>query len=112
MRAGYCRLRIIHGTLKPRCNRYHQHLKLPSHSHLDSQRDIHRTPPVFRPHGSTAYVDAAYCYRRSVCRSVTIVSLANTAEPIETPCGVWTRVGPRNDVLDGAWGPDLLLDGV
>ena len=55
---------------------------------------------VFRPHRSTAYVDAAYCYRRSsvvplsVCRSVsqsvTIVNPAKTAEPMEMPFGVWT----------------------
>jgi len=32
---------------------------------------------------------------------VTIVSPAKTAEPIETPFGVWTRVGPRKHVLDG-----------
>jgi len=35
--------------------------------------------------------------RRSsvVCRSVTIVSPAKTAEPIQMPFGLWTRVGPR-----------------
>ena len=33
--------------------------------------------------------------------SVTIVSPAKTAEPIEMPFGLWTRVGPRNHVLDG-----------
>ena len=27
---------------------------------------------------------------------------AKTAEPIEMPFGLWTRVGPRNHVLDGA----------
>jgi len=60
----------------------------------------------FRPHRSY-YVDAAYCYRRSsvVClsvgRSVTIVSPAKTTEGIEMPFGLQTRVGPRNDVLDG-----------
>ena len=37
----------------------------------------------------------------SVCRSVTIVSPAKTAEPIEMPFGLCTRVGPRNHVLDG-----------
>ena len=41
------------------------------------------------------------CYRPSsvVClsvrRSVTVVSPAKTAEPIEMPFGIWTRVGPR-----------------
>jgi len=40
---------------------------------------------------STTYVDAAYCYRpssvvcRSVGRSLTLVSLAKTAEPIDLP---------------------------
>jgi len=37
----------------------------------------------------------------SVCLSVTIVSLAETAEPFDIPFGMWTRVGPRNHVLDG-----------
>jgi len=40
----------------------------------------------------------------SVCRSVTLVSPAKTAAPIEMPFGIGTRVGPRNRVLDG--GPD------
>ena len=39
--------------------------------------------------------------RLSVCLSVTIVSPAKTAEPIEMPFGVWTRVGARKHVLDG-----------
>ena len=37
----------------------------------------------------------------SVCQSVTIVNPAKTAEMIEMPFGLWTRVGPRNHVLDG-----------
>ena len=47
---------------------------------------------IRRPHRSTAYPDAAYCYRPSsvVCRSVTIVSPGKTAEPIEMPFGMWT----------------------
>ena len=61
----------------------------------------------FRPHRSTPYVDAAAasCYRPSsvVCGlSVRVVSLANTAEPIEMPFGLRTRMGPRNCVLGGA----------
>ena len=36
----------------------------------------------------------------SVCVSVTTVSRAKTAEPIEMPFGVWTHVSPRNQVLD------------
>ena len=42
---------------------------------------------------------------RSVCQSVgllnTFVSPSRTAEPIEMPFGLVTRVGPRNHVLDG-----------
>jgi len=58
----------------------------------------------------STYVCEACCYGRSsvvclsVCLSATIVSHAKTAEPIEMPLGLWTRVGPRNYVLDG--GPD------
>ena len=54
----------------------------------------------------TTHVYAIYCYRPSsvVDRSVTVVSPAKTAEPIEMPFGLKTPVGPRNHVLDG--GPD------
>ena len=47
------------------------------------------------------YVDAAHCYRLSsvVCRSVTVMSPAKTAESIEMPFGIWTRVGPRKHAL-------------
>jgi len=34
-------------------------------------------------------------------RSVTLVSPAKTAEPIEMPLALWARMGPRNYVLDG-----------
>jgi len=44
----------------------------------------------------------------SVDRSVTILSPAETAELIEMPFRVWTRVGSRNHVLDG---PDPLCRG-
>ena len=37
----------------------------------------------------------------SVCLSVTLVSPAKTAEPIEMPSGLRTWLGPRNHVLDG-----------
>jgi len=37
----------------------------------------------------------------SVCRSVTVVNNAKTAQLIEMPFGLRTRVGPRNHVLDG-----------
>jgi len=33
---------------------------------------------------------------------------AKTAEPIEMPFGLWARMCPRNDVLDG--GPQVLRD--
>ena len=58
---------------------------------------------IFRPHRSTTYVDAAYSYRPSsmVCRSVTLVSPAKTAAPMELPFGLRTWVGPGNHVLDG-----------
>jgi len=48
---------------------------------------------IVRSHRSTTYVDAAYCYRpssvvcRSVCRSVTVVSPAKMAAPIESRFG-------------------------
>ena len=50
----------------------------------------------------TTYIDVVYCYRLSnvVCWSVTIVSPAKTAEPIERPFEFRTRVGPGNHVLD------------
>jgi len=41
---------------------------------------------------------------RSVCGSVTVVSLEKTAETIEMPFALWGRVDRRNRVLDG--GPD------
>jgi len=55
------------------------------------------------PHSS---VDVAYCYRPSsvVCWSVTVVNHAKTAEPIEMPFGLRTRIGPRNHMLDGGPG--------
>jgi len=54
------------------------------------------------------YVDAAFCYRWSsvVCRSVsrsvrpsvTVVSHAKTAEPIEMPFRMLSGVGPENEM--------------
>ena len=41
----------------------------------------------------------------SVGRSVTLVSPAKTAAPIELPFGLRTWVGPGNHVLDGAQSP-------
>jgi len=55
------------------------------------------TPPVvFRPHHSTMYIDAAYCYRPSsvVCRSV-CRSVCHTSEPCKNGCtdpaAVWVE---------------------
>jgi len=64
---------------------------------------------IIRPHRSTTYVDAAYCYRPSsvVCRSVTLVSPTKTAESLEMPFGLRSRVGPRNHVLDGGQHPPI-----
>ena len=64
----------------------------------------------YQPHRSTTYVDAAYCYQPSsvICRSVTLVSPAKTAESIEMPFGLWARMGPRNHVLDGV--PEVLRE--
>ena len=66
----------------------------------------------FRPHRSTTYVYAAYCYQpssvvcRSVCRSATLVSPTKTAEPIELPFRLWAPVSPGNHV-----GPDPPWEG-
>jgi len=43
-----------------------------------------------------------------VCRSVTLVSRAKTAELIEMPFGLWARMVPRNHALDG--GSPVLSD--
>ena len=76
---------------------------------------------IIRVHHSTTYIDAACCYKqadnmsvsRYVCLlvglSVTIVSHAKMAEPIEMPFGVWTQVGLENHVLDR--GPNLQWEG-
>jgi len=49
----------------------------------------------------TAYIDVTYSYRPSsvVCRSVTLMSAAKKAEPIEMPFGLWAWMGPRNHVF-------------
>jgi len=41
------------------------------------------------------------------CQSVTLVSPAKTAQPIEMPFGVRTQVGPGNHVLDGTPDPSM-----
>jgi len=48
---------------------------------------------IFRPHRSNTYIDVAYCYRLwsvnlLVGLSVTLMSPAKTAEPIEMPFGL------------------------
>ena len=60
---------------------------------------------IIRPHCSTTCVGVTCCYRPSsvicwsvclsVCLSVTAVSRAKTAEPIEMPFWLRTRVGSR-----------------
>jgi len=44
-----------------------------------------------------------------VCLSVTVVSPAKTAEPIEMLFGLWAQVGSRNHIK---WGPDPSWEGV
>jgi len=41
------------------------------------------------------------CVCLCVCRLVTTVSCAETAEPIEVPFEMWTQVEPRDHALDG-----------
>ena len=52
--------------------------------------------------GRTAVLRCGLLLQRgpSVGLSVTIVTPAETAEPIEMPFTAWTPVGPRNHVLD------------
>jgi len=52
---------------------------------------------IIRPLCSTTHIHAAYCYRPSV----TLVSPAKMAPPIEMPFGLRIRVSPRNHILDG-----------
>ena len=48
---------------------------------------------------------------RLVCLSVTTVSPAKTAKPMEMSFGMWTGVGLRNHVLDGSPDPHTRLWG-
>ena len=66
---------------------------------------------LIRPLCSTTHVDGDCCYRPSsmvcpavglsVSLSVTVVSPAKTAEPIEMPFGLRTWISQRNRLLDG-----------
>ena len=51
-------------------------------------------PPIVTDH-------VAWSVGLSVCHSVT-PNPCKTAEPIEMPFGLWTRVVPRKHLLDGA----------
>jgi len=52
----------------------------------------------------------AWSVGRSVSLSVTVVSPAKTAEPIEMPFGLRTRVGPRNHIFDVGQHPPMGRD--
>ena len=70
---------------------------------METSLSLAMLPVIIRPHHSTTFVDAAYCYRLSsmVCLSVChLVSPAKTSEAIEMPFALRTRVGPRNHLLD------------
>jgi len=43
-----------------------------------------------------------------VCLFVSTWNCAETAKPIEMPFGMWTRVGPRNQLLGGAHVPPMV----
>jgi len=66
---------------------------------------------VFRPHRSTTYVEAAYCYQpssevcRSVCRSVALVSAAKTAEPIEMLLQLTPHIDNQKNLLNSNISP-------
>jgi len=67
------------------------------HNLLCSLQWCSRKLYIITPHRSTyRCVNAAYCYRPSsvVCRSVTPVSPAKTAEPIDMRFGLRTLIGP------------------
>ena len=64
---------------------------------------------IIKPHRSTVGLSVCLFVCLSVCRSVglsvMITNTAKTAEPIDLQFGMWTRVGPRNCVLDGSRSP-------
>jgi len=77
------------------------------YDHDDSIINIGMCTIIIRPHRGAAYLDADYCYRpssvvyRSDSRSVTVMSPAKMAKPIEVSFGLRTWVDPKNHVLDG-----------
>jgi len=60
---------------------------------------------VIRQHCSSTYIDVT----DRIAWPVTVTSPAKTAELIEIPFGLWTRVGPKKHVLHG--GVTLVLSG-
>jgi len=56
---------------------------------------------IIRPHCSTTYVDAAYCYQlssvvcRSFCQSITLMRRAKRAALMEMSYGLRIWVGPK-----------------
>ena len=53
--------------------------------------------------------DVALSVCLSVCLLITTKSCAKTAEPIEMPGGVWTRVGGNNDTFSVSTALDYTL---
>jgi len=48
-------------------------------------------------------IEVAWSLCLSAKLSITMVSPAETAEQIDMPFGLWTRVGPKNHYI--RWGP-------
>jgi len=80
----------------------------------DAPRDILTEPAAWRrsaieARGHSEFGEQSGRKNQPACRSVhlsvTLVSPAKMAAPIEMPFGLRTRAGPWNHVLDG--GPDL-----
>ena len=67
---------------------------------------------VLRTYMRSVVIDVVvYSVGRSICQSVTIVSPAKTAEPVEMPFRLWTWVSPRKHVLDGDPAPSQNVGG-
>jgi len=56
-----------------------------------------------------AFVPGAQSGRKNqpACLSVTVLSPAETTEPIKIPFGLRTQVAPRNQILDGVPHPPM-----